>query len=451
MKRVVFILLIAVLSTSSAYAAEYSLDDLYKIALDRSERIKISEEDLYIAERGKDKATAALLPTVSAFSDYTKYNKKKFGSANSLIQPESSTTWGVRLDQSLSLSGREITGFKISKENIEKSRYDLNTVKENYLFTVSSAYYDVLKAKKNLDIARANRERLTKHRDAAAIRLKVGEVTKTDLLRAEAELSGSQSEVVRAENGLKLAKAVLARLVGLNRDYDIKAADFKKETLEEFVLGSLIEKAITERAELKSFNLQKSIAEEQVTFAKGAYWPTLSIQGVYARADESPATASLVKEDIFGVLSLTFPFFEGGLRKAEVREAEAKQRQAELAFEDLKKSITVEVESAYLDFMTQKDVLKSLEDQLKFARENFNSVSKQYAFGLANSIDVIDSNTLLVTAERQFTDAHYNYQLSILKVEKTTGTLLKTVISQQSKVMSQNIHEKEGEQKLEKD
>jgi outer membrane protein len=231
-KRIVFILLIAVLFASSAYAAEYSLDDLYKIALDRSERIKISEEDLYIAERGKDKATAALLPTVSAFSDYTKYNKKKFGSANSLIQPESSTSWGVRLDQSLSLSGREFTAFKISKENIEKSRYDLNVVKENYLFTVSSAYYDVLKAKKNLDIARANTERLTKYRDAASTRLKLGEVTKTDLLRAQAELSGSQSEVVRAENGLKLAKAVLARLVGLSVDYYIKAADFKKETLE---------------------------------------------------------------------------------------------------------------------------------------------------------------------------------------------------------------------------
>ncbi|MBM4140868.1 MAG: TolC family protein [Nitrospira sp.] len=429
MKRIILMLLAIILSTHSAYAVEYSLEDLYRIALERSEQIKISEEDLYIAERGKDKATAALLPTVSAFSDYTKYNKKKLGSAGSLIQPESSTSWGVRLDQSLSLGGRELTAFKISKENIEKSKYDLYAVKENYLFNVSSAYYDVLKAKKTLEIARANRERLTKHRDAAATRLKVGEVTKTDLLRAQAELSGSQSEVVRAENGLKLARAVLARLVGLSRDYDIKASDFKKETLEEFALGSLVEKAITERAELKSFILQKSIAEEQVTFAKGAYWPTLSIQGVYARVDESPATAFLVKDDIFGVLSLTFPFFEGGLRKAEVRETEAKQRQAELAIEDLKKSIAIEVENAYLDFMTQKDVLKSLEDQLKFARENFTSISKQYEFGLAHSIDVIDSNTLLVTAERQFTDAHYNYQLSILKVEKATGTLLKTVIS----------------------
>jgi len=441
-KRVAFILLIVILFTSRVYAAEYSLEDLYKIALERSEQIKISEEDLYIAERGKDKVTAALLPTVSAFSDYTKFNKKKYGSQDSLIQPESSISWGLRLDQSLSLGGREFTAFKISKENIEKSKHDLNAVKENYLLNVSSAYYDVLKAKKALEIAHANSERLTKHRDAAATRLKVGEVTKTDLLRAQAELSGSQSEVVKAENGLKLAKAVLARLVGLSEDYDIKTVDFKIDSLEEFALGTLLEEAVTERAELKSFNLQKSIAEEQVKFARGAYWPTLSIQGVYARADENPATASLIKEDIFGTLSLTFPFFEGGLRRAEVREAEAKQRQAELAIEDLKKSIAIEVENAYLDFMTQKGVLKSLEDQVKFARENFNSISKQYEFGLAHSIDVMDSNTLLVTAERQFTDAQYNYQLSILKVEKATGTLLKTVISNQKRINAIYLQER---------
>jgi outer membrane protein len=48
-------------------AEEYSLDDLYRLALKQSETIKISEEDLYISERGKDKTFAVLFPTLSAF------------------------------------------------------------------------------------------------------------------------------------------------------------------------------------------------------------------------------------------------------------------------------------------------------------------------------------------------------------------------------------------------
>lgn len=414
-------------------AQEYSLEDLYGIALERSERIKISEEDLFIAERGKDKAKSVLLPKLSAFGNYTKYSEDKSSSTGAVIQPNDSTSWGLRLDQSLSVSGREITAFNISKEGIEKSRYELHAVKEFYIFSVASAYYDALRAKKAVEIARANVERLTKYRDAASVRLKVGEVTKTDLSRAEAGLSGAQAELVKAENNLKLTRAVLARVVGLNGDFEIiETVDSTQHTEGAGDLQLLKQTAISERAELKAAVIQKKIAEDQVKYTKGSYWPTLSIAGVYSRRNEEPASAFLNKESIYGGINLNFAFFEGGLRKAEVREAESRQRQTELFHEDIKKTVGIEVENAYLDFQTQKGVLKSLKDQLIFARDNYNSVSRQYEFGLADSIDVIDANTLLLTAERQVTDAGYSYQLSILRLQRTTGVFLKTTVSRQS-------------------
>ncbi|MEW6162244.1 MAG: TolC family protein [Nitrospirota bacterium] len=425
---VAFIFYIVASGTENTFAQEYSLDDLYRIALERAEVIKISEEGVYIAERGKDKALSVLLPKLSTFWDYTRYSEAKT-TGTWVIQPDYSTSWGLRLDQSMSLSGKELKAFKISKENIEKSGYDLYAVREGYLFSIASAYYDVLRAKKALEIARANMERLIKHRDAAAIRLKVGEVTKTDLLRAEAELSGAQSEMVKAENNLKLAKAVLARIVGIYEEYTLKETPLEEPVY--LFLPSLREEARMQRAELKSSELQKKIAEDQVKYAKGAYWPTLCVEGVYSGKDEDPASPFFLKESIYGGLTLNFPFFEGGLRRAEVREAKARQRQSELIYEDLRKTINIEVENAYLDFMTQKGVLKSLEDEVTFARDNYNSISRQYEFGLANSIDVIDANTLLLTSERQLSDAQYNYELAILRVERATGTLLKTVLSKQ--------------------
>jgi len=295
--------------------------------------------------------------------------------------------------------------------------------------------------KKAVDIAKANLERLTKHRDAAAIRVRVGEVTKTVLLRAEAELSGAQSELIRAENNLSFAKAVLARVVGLTGDYDLKEVSEGDQSPSgykpEDALGLLKEAALSERAELKSLDIQKKIAVDQVKYTRGLYWPTLSIEGVYSRRDEDPASAFLNKESIYAGLKLIFPFFEGGLRRAEVMEAMAKQRQADLVYEDLRKRINVEVENAYLDYMTQKGVLKSLEDRLAFARDNYSAISRQFEFGLANSIDVMDANTLLVTAERQLVDAVYNYKLSILRLERVTGRLLKRVTGKQAAVNSQ--------------
>jgi outer membrane protein len=255
---------------------------------------------------------------------------------------------------------------------------------------------------------------------------------------------------VKAENRLKLVKAVLARVVGIDNNYELKEAQpsvysstsndmiFIAGNCKVATIDCLKENALAERAEFKSVNMQKKIAEEQVKYAKGAYLPTLSIEGVYSKKDDNPAAASFVKESIYGGIKLNFPFFEGGLRKAEAREAESKLRQSELAYEDLKKTIHIEVENAYLDLITQKGILKSLEDQAAFARDNYNAVSRQFDFGLANSLDVMDANTLLVTAERQLIDAQYNYQLSILKLKHSTGTLLKAIINRQAAAATLN-------------
>lgn len=447
----IIIMITVLVSQDVSASEEYSLEDLYRIALERSEKIKISGEEVYISESGKDKALSALLPKFSAFWDYTRYTEQKFFTqavTPFVIQPQYSITWGLRLDQSVSLSGREITAFKISQKNIEKSRYDFSAMREEYLFEVSSAYYDVLRAKSAVEIAKTSVDRLAKHRDAAATRLKVGEVTKTALLRAQAELSGAQSELVKAENNLKLAMAILARLVGLSEDYELKevagSADLAILPPDNgrSTVAHLREIALSERAELKAIGLQKKIADDQVKYARGTFWPTLSIEGVYSRLKNEPSSPFFINETIYGVLNLNFPFFEGGLRKAEVRESEARQRQAGLALEDLKKDITIEVENAYLDFVTQKGVLKSLEDQLIFAKDNYNAVSRQFEFGFADSIEVMDANTLLVTAEKQLANAKYDYRLSILKVGRATGTLLKTVMKQQSSAISQNAREK---------
>lgn len=415
---------------------EYSLTDLYRIALERAEQIKISEEDVFIAERGKDKAVSALLPTISAFGDYKRYSEEKesstsFGSFT--IQPESSSIWGLRLDQSLSLGGREIKNYQISKKNIDLSLQDLYTVKEEYLLSVSLRYFDVLKSRKGLEIVRANLERLKKYKEEAEIKLKVGEITKTALFRAEAELSGAQSDLVRAENTLKLAKAALARLVGIENEYVLKdgANNGLTESLSaKHTLDSLKQAALSERAEIKSGNLRRKIAEEQVKFAKGAYWPTLSIEGVYSRMDEDPSSPFFNKESIYGVLRLNFPFFEGGIRRAEVREAEAIKKQTELLLEDLKKTISIEVEEAYLNVKTQLGILNSLRDQVDFARENYHMVSKQFQYGLVDSLDVIDANTLLVTSERELANAQYDYQFALMQLQRATGRLLETVIDE---------------------
>ncbi|MBI4699120.1 MAG: TolC family protein [Nitrospirae bacterium] len=436
MKKVLFLICcFAALSVSSElFAGEYSLEDLYRLALENSKAIKISEENLYISKLDKSRAMAVLMPTVTAFGSRTEYTDD---------HPDNSTSWGVKIDQSLSMSGRELTALKIARESIVKSDLDLNSAKESYLLSVAFYYFDVLRARKSLDIANANVERLTKHRDAARTRLRVGESTKTVLLRAEAELSGAQSELIRAENGVKLARAVLARTVGIDGDYDVREPEASireipmpycmtpVEANQVQPIDCLKQTALRERHELKSVELDRQIAERQVKYTKGSYWPTISVEGAYTRREEHPSTSLDSDKSVYGLIRIDYPFFEGGLRKAEVSQSEARFRQAEYRYNDLKDSVNVEVESAYLNMKTSAGVLEKLRAEADYARDNFNAVTKQFEYGLANSLDVMDANNLLVTSERQLANAQYDYELAILQLQRATGTLLKTVNSKQ--------------------
>jgi outer membrane protein len=421
----IFFLAMVAWYAPEAATQEYALKDLYQQALKNSEKIKYAQENIYIAQMGKSKAWSLLIPRVTAFGAYNNFTEEKYSPLAGVIQPKQSGTWGVRADQSFSLSVRELDALKIAGQSISKSEYDLAAAKSDFVLAVASSYYDVLKAKKGLEIAAANVERLTQYRHSAERRVKVGEATKTALLRADGELSGARADYLRATNALYLTRAALVRITGVEDTFRLKEEEILSAGLDPF--ENLRETAINLRAELKSYDMQTQMAEQQVKYARGAFWPSLGLYAIYNGADQNPVPASLIRESVLAGVSLSFPFFEGGLRVAELKEAKAKERQARLAYKDLKKDVDIELRAAYLDLETQKGALKFLEDQLVFAQDNYNAVLRQYENGLVMSLDVMDANALLLSSEKNVAEALYGYQLAHLKVRRSSGTLLQFI------------------------
>lgn len=440
-KRFLFAAVISMLivtNPASAPGAEYSLDDLYRLALERSEKIKLAEENIVVSEAFRQKAIAGLNPKLTASASYTRFTDQKRTAETdlgflvlpgTLYQPYEAIGWGLRMDYIFSLSGNSITALNISNKSIEKSRFDLAAVKEEFLLAVTAAYYDYLKAVKLQQVAAANVERLLQYRNAGEKRLKVGEVTRTVLLRAESELASAQSDMVKAANAVAISKAVLARLVGIDSGATIIETRPRETALQP--LAYYQNQALSHRPDIQSSEIQRKIAEYQVIYNKGSYWPYLSLSAVYARSEQCPAISTLNRESMFGTAALNFPFYEGGLRIAEVREAKAREKQAQLQYEDLKKSILIEVQASYLDLQAQKGALAYREAQKSYARDNYRAVSRQFDFGLANSIDVIDATTALVAAETSLTEAEYNYQVAIMRLKKARGVFMREVIGEE--------------------
>jgi outer membrane protein len=429
MKRILLYGIIALVSVFifflEAVAREYTLGEVYFEALKNSEKIKMAQENLYIAQIGKNKAFSVLAPKVTAFGTYNRYSEEKTTVSGTLIQPQESGNWGVRADQSFSASVRELNALKIAGQSITKNEYDLDATKADFILAVASAYYDVLKAKKTLEIAAANMARLSQYRDSVEKRVIVGELTKTALLRADGELSGARSDYLKATNAMKIVRAFFVRITGIEDNFRLKETSPPDE--DDIAMVNLRDTAFASRADLKSYDMQTKIAAEQIKYARGAFWPNLNLFAIYLRADQSPAGQVLNRESVLAGVGLSFPFFEGGLRIAELNEAKAKNRQAKLVYDDYKKSVDIELQGAYLDLQTQKGILKFLEDQLIFAQDNYNAVIRQFNNGLATSLDVMDANSLLLSAEKNVAEALYNYQFAYLRLKKSSGMLLQYI------------------------
>ena len=159
------------------------------------------------------------------------------------------------------------------------------------------------------------------------------------MFRAEAELSSARADRIAWENQVKYAKAVLSQLAGFSGDYSISDTAPQPDPTEGREIEELKEIAYSQRAELKSKEKQQIIADDQIRFYRGEYWPKVSISGNYSKTKAEPDEAFVMSnEDLSFGLSVNVPLFDGGLKHAQVGEAFSAKRQADLAYRSVKKA-----------------------------------------------------------------------------------------------------------------
>jgi outer membrane protein len=305
---------------------------------------------------------------------------------------------------------------------VEVAGKDIRLTREGLLLRVADVFYAVLRAQKNVEIQARNVERLKEHRRLAELRYKVGEVTESILLRAEAELASANADLVSRERDVAVAKRELALLTGLPGDVEIvepQMPEVPKESTPE-----LLEAAQLARDEIQRSRIQEHIAEDQVSFARGNFMPSLGLEGIASGRKQDPRPDRAIEENWLVAATINIPIFEGGLRKAEFRQAKSKLEQSRLQSAKLSKDIDLEVTRAALTLEAVSRTLDSRQDQLRFSKKNYEMVSKQFTFGLATNLDVLDANQTLIEAERDVIGATYDRHLAILEVQRSVGQFL---------------------------
>jgi len=407
----------------------YTLVDLAKLANLHSQNIKIAQDDLYIAQKDKSRAFSVLVPRATIYGSVVERKNENISSPDTV-------TMGGKLTQSFTLNGKELIALNVTKATIESKSFSLESIRAQYLLAVSQAYYDILSSQRNLEIAESDVQRLTTYRDSVKEKLNVGNVTKTDFYRSEAELSRSLTTQIVAENTILKNKAVLRNLVNVDEMYELKKETSSLIEHYQCELEEIKEIALKQRAEIKEAKQNLLIAKKTISYNKSDYWPTISLEAGYRETDIEYMTGGSPvdydTEDLYVQGELTFTLFDGGLRKATIQQTIAEHRKAKYALELQEKEIILESTNAYYDFKSAKGALINLEDELKSAQETLNAVSMQLEYGMADSLDAIDANSLLVSAQRRLSDAQYTYYFAVLRIIYTKGELVEYLAQQGS-------------------
>lgn len=397
-----------------------TLEQAYLAALESHEGVKLAIEGIGLAETTLDKSTSRMLPILTAEGGFTRFSEQKHTSTGALIQPDDSTRLDVKVTQPLYTGGREWAFRRQAKLNIERSREELDGRREEVMRLTARSYLGVLKAEKDVDIKKAALARASERLKVASARLKVGDVTRSAVLRAEAEAAGAEAGLIKSESALIDANDLLKRIVGITDEIRVVEPELRPDG---FPVDATLKTAFERRKDYRQRVLEEKAAGEGITYAKGNFKPQLRLEGLYSWKEQNPQTAFFQQDSMSASVVLTYPIFEGGLRVAELSEARSRFREAELKRLSLKRDIEYEVRSAFNSKNATEALINSYQKQLAFAEEDYNMVFEQFKHGVATTVDVIDADAILISAQRSLMNARYDLYLALIEINYKAGTL----------------------------
>ena len=288
------------------------------------------------------------------------------------------------------------------------------------LFGVATAYYEVLKQQRLVDVNRETLRLAGGQLDFAQKRADVGEVTRADVLRAQVVVETARRTLVESENTLEFDRNTLGNILNLapNTPYRLaEPADFSS-ALPPF--DELLARACAHREDLrvKELAIEQDIARRGEVI--GQYGPRVTTQFDSALGHTSGAGAQS-NHDWQAAVAVSVPFFTGGQREIDLRTANEQIEQTKLAHEQAEKTVESDVKLAWLTVRSLTQTLKALHAQVVAAEQGYHDLENQYRAGTATSVDVLSALNDLNTARKDLAVQTYDYQVALRNLEQVSG------------------------------
>jgi len=412
-----------------------SLKESIEEALKKSATLHSAREGVYVAEAQRKEAFTAFLPQFR-----TSYSYKRLHEAPEFTLPivvelgrtplatQSGTkdnyNWTAEVRQPLFAGGGILANYQVNRLGLEVARQQEQSTVQDLVLEVQTAYLEIIKAEKLQGAARQSLERLSAHRVMTRHFYEVGIVPRNDLLFAEVELANGQQALLRAENGVAMAKARFNMLLRRTMDAPVAVEDILAYRPYDKEFEDCLKTALEKRSEIKTSTFRVEQAQKSVQLVRSEYYPSVDFVGNYSRYGDEPGVSGTPYQDAenwYVMAMANWNFWEWGKTKYRVDASLGRERQANDALENIRDSISLELKNAWL-------LLKEAEKQISVTRkaviqaeENYRITTERYREQVATATDVIDAQTLLARADSDSTQALSDYQVQLARLKRAMG------------------------------
>ena len=422
----VWVMILVLLNPVMALGQDYralSLDECLALAREQNPVLSASREKIRELLADYDAARSKFFPRLVLLSYYDRQPPNRFPPSGNpgqfdLFKREGFT--GVTGKQIIFDGLKTYYNTQAAKTGTQSQKQEVQRTADELAFTVTQSFYQLIEAKENLKVAQ---EALRQRQEFAKLTqafFQAGKITHLDSFRAQSQVSEAEQAVVEGDNAVRLAREILSRTMGLKEPAPV---DIKGELPREFAaaaaVNTLWQETLKTNPELKRLSLEIEQSQTLVKAARGAYLPEVSLQ---AGSDVRHRDLGGTKPEWIGGVFMEYPFFEGGLTKAQVAKAHSQSLQLLEKKRDRLNGIKVDLTTAWKDQENARQGVAASRQTIATNQEAYASAEALYRHGKAIGLDVLQAQVDLTSSRFTYIKYAVAYEIGRARLKQIAGS-----------------------------
>lgn len=404
-------------ATASAQSdgQRYSLDMIVDLALARNPLVSLAEGNIEQQKGQQTTAGAYPNPTVTAFGGHGNLRDTGRAGIGPFLDRHSLTEYNMTVGQPLEWPSMRAARQRVADLGLAAANVGMLETRLNLASQVKVAFYDLLLAQQDADLARQNLDTVEGVARIVRARVKSGEAPQFELIKAEVEVLKARQQVVRAENVVRINRVVVDTLTGgaLGPSYMVHG-EFRMLPQDLHIEG-LMARMMEQHPTIQ--RLLKSVEQSawRIEFERQARVPNVTVNGSYWR--------EIGREAVQGGVSVPMPLWYR--RQGEIASSLGAKRRDEAELLRTRNELGRAVYQHYQEVRTTAELIEVFDKGLlKQAQEALRLAQFSFQQGASSLLEVLDAQRVQRQILLDYALARRDLSVSLTRLEQAVGGTL---------------------------